>query len=80
MSLADDIRAKLDRGELPGRRPRKVLAGFGFRETCAGCPDPIQPAQAHYEVDLEGAGAVSFHLGCFGLWDAELRRRAILPE
>jgi hypothetical protein len=80
MRLAERIRRKIDRGQLPLTRPRKVLAGFGDRIPCSGCGKPIYPAQVRWTVQPDGARAVPFHIGCFGLWDAELRRRGVRPE
>jgi hypothetical protein len=74
MGLADDIRLKIDRGELPAAKPFKLWGGFGHFEDCSACGDPIFPAQVRYEFKSDD-DAVRLHIGCFGLWDAELRRR-----
>jgi hypothetical protein len=75
MGLADEIRDKIDSGDLPRSKPRKVWGGFGDFGTCSGCGQSIFPAQIRYEfsVDLR---AFRFHFGCFGLWDAETRRHS----
>jgi hypothetical protein len=75
MGLADEIRLKIDRGELPATQPPKLWGGFGHFEDCSACGDPIFPAQIRYEFKIDEDGVVRLHIGCFGLWDAELRRR-----
>jgi hypothetical protein len=74
MALADEIRVKIERGELPAARPPKLWGGFGHFEDCSACGDPIFPAQVRYEFESD-EDVVRLHIGCFGLWDAELRRR-----
>jgi hypothetical protein len=73
MALADEIRVKIERGELPAAKPPKLWGGFGHFEDCSACGDPIFPAQVRYEFESD-EDVVRLHIGCFGLWDAELRR------
>jgi hypothetical protein len=80
MRLADRIRRKVDRGQLPRVRPRKILAGFGDKLRCGGCDAPIYPAQVRWTVQPDGGRPVALHIGCFGLRDAELRHRGVRPE
>jgi hypothetical protein len=40
----------------------------------------LLPAQIGYEFEVEGFDLALLHIGCFGLWDSELRRRGIRPE
>jgi hypothetical protein len=75
MGLADEIRLKIDRGELPATKPPKLWGGFGHFEDCSACGDPIFPAQIRYEFKIDEDDVVRLHIGCFGLWGAELRRR-----
>jgi hypothetical protein len=75
MGLADEIRLKIDRGELPATQPPKLWGGFGHFEDCSACGDPIFPAQIRYEFSIDDDVVVRLHIGCFGLWDTELRRR-----
>jgi hypothetical protein len=77
MGLADEIRLKIDRGELPGARPPKFWAAYGNGRPCSACGEPIHPAQIRWQLDDATVldAAFRFHIGCFGLWDAELRRR-----
>jgi hypothetical protein len=78
MSLAARIRRKIDRGELPSTRPPKIIAGFGNWDLrCAACGRQIFPAQTSWDIELAAYRIVSLHVGCFGLWDAELRRRGL---
>jgi hypothetical protein len=76
MSLADTIRAKLDGGLLPAAFADKVWAGFGSGLRCDGCEAPILPRHVEYEIVAEGL-RVRLHIGCHGLWDAELRSRGV---
>jgi hypothetical protein len=75
MGLADEIRLKIDRGELPAMQPPKLWGGFGHFEDCSACGDPIYPAQIRYEFASDDDAVVRLHIGCHGLWAAELRRR-----
>jgi hypothetical protein len=76
VSLADRITAKLDAGLLPRVQPEKMGTGYGHGNSCAGCGEPIHPAQVEYEFRIEGDPADVFrlHIGCLGMWLAELRR------
>ena len=75
MGIADEIRRKLDEGLLPRSKPEKIFGGNGFGEPCTACGDPILPAQVLYEFDEPIFGTVRFHVGCLGLWEAELYHR-----
>jgi hypothetical protein len=79
MGLVDEIRLKIESGELPGTRPPKLWGGFGHFEDCSACAGPIFPAQIRYEFGID-EDVVRLHIGCFGLWDAERRRRGCDPE
>jgi hypothetical protein len=72
MGAVDDIRRKLDTGELPGEPPVTLWGGYGTREACSACGDLIQTIQIGYEFDTSDRGTFRFHAGCFGLWRAEL--------
>ncbi len=71
---ADKIRDKLGRGVLPRNRPEKICGSYGRRLPCDGCDEPILPAQVQYEFEV-GERTIRLHLGCMGLWEAELLRR-----
>jgi hypothetical protein len=83
MGLADEIRRKIAAGELPSSRPAKIWYGSGDGRPCSGCGDPVHRSQVRYEFELAmpgqdlAASDYSFHIGCFGLWEAELRRRSV---
>jgi hypothetical protein len=79
ISLADKICDKLDAGVLPGVLPEKMWAGYGQRNPCDGCSEPIHPAQIEYEF-LNSGDMVRFHIGCMGMWLAELRRRGLVTR
>jgi hypothetical protein len=49
MSLADQIRHKLDVGLLPSVLPFKMWSGYGHNDPCNGCGQAIYPAQVKYE-------------------------------
>ena len=75
-SLADIVRAKVERGVLPLETPPKLWVGIGRGEVCTACEKPILPAQSEYEVEHgDGRAPIRLHIGCHGLWQAELRRR-----
>jgi hypothetical protein len=71
------IRAALDAGTLPLVRPPKMFAGYGTGGGCAACGDTIRLGQVEYELSYRDGRAFHLHLGCAGLWDAELRRRGV---
>jgi hypothetical protein len=79
MSLADRIRAKIDEGELPSARPDKLYSRYGDGSPCSACGAPVHSAQIRYEFEI-GDAAYQFHIGCFGLWEAELRQRGTAVE
>ena len=71
---ADRIREKLDAGTLPSQDPTKVWTGRGRGNLCAACDQVILPPEVEFEAQYK-RGAVRFHMGCSGLWEAERRRR-----
>ena len=75
LSAAEKIREKLDAGTLPRQTASKMFAGYGNGRPCDGCEAPIVAHQLEYEFDRTEGQTVRFHLGCAGLWEAELRRR-----
>src|SRR5262245_51956142 len=75
ISLAQQIRDKLDAGLLPRVLPEKVFTRNGTGDPCAGCSQPIFPAQVEYEFETH-----RLHAGCAGMWQAELRRRGLVPR
>jgi hypothetical protein len=79
MSLADQIRHKLDADVLPRVLPEKMWTGYGQGNPCDGCGELIHPAQIEYEF-LNSGDVVRFHIGCMGMWLAELRRRGMARE
>jgi hypothetical protein len=76
MSIADTIRLKLDVGSLPRSKPERLYGAHGDRQPCTACDEPILPAQLQYEFDLPDHGTFRFHVGCLGLWEGELLKRA----
>jgi hypothetical protein len=82
ISLADQIRNKLDAGLLPGVQPEKMWTGYGHDNFCDGCGEPIHPAQVEYEIGVNRGSddVLRLHIGCAGVWLAELRRRGLLKQ
>jgi hypothetical protein len=76
MSLASQIRDKLDAGVLPHVLPEKMSTGYGQEYDCNGCDQPIYPALIEYQF-LNSGDVIRFHIGCMGMWLAELRRRGL---
>jgi hypothetical protein len=75
-NLADRIRDKLNVGLLPQVAGQRVSRGYGRGEPCSACGVAILPAQAQFELDAYvGSTTYRFHLGCYGLWQAECLRR-----
>jgi hypothetical protein len=74
LTPADGIRKQLDEGSLPKALPEKFWGGYGQGATCSVCGDVIRQAHVQYEFTVDER-AFRFHLGCFGLWEAERRRR-----
>jgi hypothetical protein len=72
--LRTRVREKVRSGKLPSRIPEKLGNGFGDGHTCDACDEKIHGAQIEYHVDLPDGGFVRLHIGCSGLWQAELLR------
>jgi len=79
-SLAARIRYKLDAGLLPRALPEKMLAGYGHDNPCDGCGQPVQAAQVEYQFRRhpDSDHVFRLHIGCLGMWLAELRRRGLV--
>ena len=76
--LASMLRAKLAAGQLPLDQSSRLWARQGSGSPCCVCDDPILPAQAEYEFDDAARGLTyRFHVGGFGLWEAERVRRGV---
>jgi hypothetical protein len=78
--LANQIRDKLDAGVLPRVLPEKMRTGYGHGNTCDGCDQPIHPAQIEYEFLQDSGDLFRLHIGCLGMWLAELRRRGLVKQ
>ena len=76
-NAAATIRARLDSDVLPSERPVKIFAGYGHDKPCTGCGKSILPAQVEWTFENVQEVKHRFHVGCFGLWDAELCRRGV---
>jgi hypothetical protein len=76
--LADQIRDKLDAGALPSVLPEKMSTGYGHGIPCNCCGQPIHPTQLEYHFLLGSGDVFRFHIGCLGMWLAELRRRGLV--
>jgi hypothetical protein len=68
------VRQRMDAGLLPRDRPPKIWPAFGRGGPCSACGTTITAAQTAYEFEDAGK-SYRLHLGCFGLWEAEQRRR-----
>jgi hypothetical protein len=75
-SIAEKIRRRLDIGTLLKAAPAKTYTRYGQRQPCDACDQPITPAQAEYDLEYRNVQHVfRLHHGCYGLWEAECRRR-----
>ena len=54
--------------------PAKIEVRFGDGQACSACDQPVLAAQALYQFELNGF-MWRFHLGCLGLWTADLLKR-----
>ena len=77
ISVAQRIRDRLDAGALLRIGPKKMWGGFGRRNTCDGCGEPILTTQVEYEYVVDDDVTYRFHIGCADLWESELRRRGL---
>ena len=77
--LAEQIRRRVDEGELPCDRPPKLWVSFGSGEPCAACDNAISPAQGMNEVEWEET-TYRFHIRCHALWVGELIYRILKQE
>jgi hypothetical protein len=82
ISLAERIRDKLEASQLPRVLPGKMLSGYGHSAPCDGCDEPIHPAQVEYKFAIhpDFDRVFRFHIGCLGMWIAELRRRGFVKQ
>jgi hypothetical protein len=82
MSLADQIRHRLDVGLLPRVLPFKMWSGYGHNDPCNGCGQAIYPAQVKYEfkTHLDSDQMFRLHIGCLCMWLAEQRRRGVVEQ
>jgi hypothetical protein len=81
-SLAARVRYKLDAGLLPRALPEKMWAGYGHDNRCDGCGQVIQSAQVEYQFRRhpDSHHVLRLHIGCVGMWVAELRRRGLVEQ
>jgi hypothetical protein len=75
VSLPGKILDKLQAGLLPDHLPEKMGSGFGGGHACDACDEPVLAAQTEYTYELRDARVLRLHIGCAGLWQAELLRR-----
>jgi hypothetical protein len=72
--LAEVIRAKINAGVLPREHPEKLFAGHGTDAICTACDGRILPGQVEWSIRDGDRVTHRFHIGCHGLWDAQLRK------
>ena len=76
--LGDLIRAKIRAGILPLERAEKLFAGYGEEEPCTACGAPILRGQVEWSIRKDDLVTHRFHIGCHGLWEAELGKRGLM--
>jgi hypothetical protein len=74
ISIARRICDRLDAGALVRIGPKKMWGGYGKRNTCDGCGEPILATEVEYEYKVDDDVSYRFHIACAGLWESELRR------
>ena len=77
--LAERIRDRLAAGTLLRDIPRQLWPGYGGGQPCAGCEEPILPAQVEYELEMGDGCSFRLHTGCRALREAERLRRGWSP-
>ena len=81
-ALARIIRSNLAEGTLPHDDPQTVAARNGSGEPCAACDQPIRLSQIELEAHYRNWPTISFHFGCYRIWEAEqaeIRELVVLP-
>jgi len=74
------IQDKIRSGKLPQHTLGKILGGFGGGHACDGCDEKIAGAQYEHEVPLPDGRHLRLHVGCSGLWQAELLKPDQTPR
>jgi hypothetical protein len=83
--LREKAREAIRSGNLPLRRPDRILGGLGNGESCAVCGLVLTPTQMEIEVEFQrraGVGRVDkFHVHprCYAAWEFE-RTKIDLPD
>jgi hypothetical protein len=67
LDVADGIRAKIELGELPSRRPDAISIGSGNGEDCSACGQPILSKDVLYEFK-EADRRFRLHEKCLRMW------------
>ncbi len=67
LDAAEVIRAKIELGELPSRRPDAISIGSGNGEECSACGRPIPPEDVLYEF-TEADRHFRLHEKCLRTW------------
>lgn len=71
------IRQRVESARLPCVMPKHIAAGYGSGHACVACDQPITDIQIEYEVqDDRDRSRLSFHFGCYVVWQLECARLA----
>ena len=74
-ALRKSVRRRIDDGQLPSSVPNHIQAGYGSGDVCVACDQSISAAQVEYEVeDGRNGRLLSFHFGCYVVWQLECAR------
>jgi hypothetical protein len=71
------ILVKIKTGELPDDIPAKMDGGFGGGHACDACDEQISVTQAEYDFELPRGRVIRLHVGCSGVWQAEVLKRQV---
>jgi hypothetical protein len=80
ISLANQIRDKLDAGALPRVLPEKMWTRLRSRQLLRRLRPASPPGADRVSLPLESGDVFRLHIGCLDMWLAELRRRGLVKQ
>ena len=68
------IRERIERGELPRQRQRRMWSGSGEDLPCSGCGEPVRRDDLQIDLEFQIGGGLEerrFHTICYAIWELE---------